>query len=198
MVTVKDLSDARQRKVREFPAEIHGDLAWISDIPRPFLAEQVFCRNMVLCHDQTLHIVHGDRVIDRIEIEVFQGLDSKIFRDGLMEEAGKGTDFCISSFQFPDIGGNIARNQVNDGVWKYKNINRVVTVDLNSFTSFDSINTDTALSFAGKNAGYIYLQASGYEAKLSLVGDGVFYWTSGDGSYYSCSTGYAGIPCGDE
>ena len=86
----------------------------------------------------------------------------------------------------------------NDGVWKYKNINRVVTVDLNSFTSFDSINTDTALSFAGKNAGYIYLQASGYEAKLSLVGDGEYSWTRGDGSYYSCSTGYAGIPCGDE
>lgn len=86
----------------------------------------------------------------------------------------------------------------NDGVWKYKNINRVVTVDLNSFASFDSINTDTALSFAGKNTGYIYLQASGYEANLSLEGDGEYYWTRGDGSYYSCSKGYAGIPCGDE
>lgn len=83
-----------------------------------------------------------------------------------------------------------------DGIWKYKNINRVVMVDLDSFM-IDSNYTDSPTIFKTKTSKTLSLQSSNYAATMSLSGHEKFFRTSGE-SYYSCSTAYAGITNGDD
>ena len=86
-----------------------------------------------------------------------------------------------------------------EGIWKYKNINRIVTVDLESF-SIESDSKESPVNFNEKKTKTLYLQASAYEAGMQLSGHDEFYNTNGAGSYYSFSTpyAYAGITNGDD
>ena len=86
-----------------------------------------------------------------------------------------------------------------EGIWKYKNINRIVTVDLESF-SIESDSKESPVNFNERKTKTLYLQASAYEAGMQLSGHDEFYNTNGAGSYYSFSTpyAYAGITNGDD
>jgi hypothetical protein len=86
-----------------------------------------------------------------------------------------------------------------EGIWKYKNINRIVTVDLESF-SIEANPKESPVNFNEKKTIALYLQASAYEAGMELSGHEEFYNTNGAGSYYSFSTpyAYAGITNGDD
>ncbi len=87
-----------------------------------------------------------------------------------------------------------------EGVWKYKNINRIVTVDLESF-SIESDSKESPVNFNEKKIKTLYLQASAYEAGMELTGHASFFTANGAGSYYSFSGtpyAYAGITNGDD
>ena len=87
-----------------------------------------------------------------------------------------------------------------EGIWKYKNINRIVTVDLESF-SIESDSKESPVNFNERKTNTLYLQASAYEAGMQLSGHDEFYNTNGAGSYYSFSGtpyAYAGITNGDD
>ena len=87
-----------------------------------------------------------------------------------------------------------------EGIWKYKNINRIVTVDLESF-SIESDSKESPVNFNEKKTKTLYLQASAYEAGMELTGHASFFTTNGAGSYYSFSGtpyAYAGITNGDD
>ena len=86
-----------------------------------------------------------------------------------------------------------------EGIWKYKNINRIVTVDLESF-SIEANPKESPVNFNEKKTIALYLQASAYEAGMELSGHEEFYNTNGAGSYYSFNTpyAYAGITNGDD
>lgn len=87
-----------------------------------------------------------------------------------------------------------------EGIWKYKNINRIVTVDLESF-SIESNPKESSVNFNEKMTKTLYLQASAYEAGMELTGHYEFKNSNGSGSYYSFSGtpyAYAGITNGDD
>lgn len=87
-----------------------------------------------------------------------------------------------------------------DGVWKYKNLNRIVTVDLNSFI-IDSVQEVSSMAFDTKKTNNIIFLSSGYSAKMSLDPEKTFCNSQDRASYYEISSGdtvFAGIICGDE
>ncbi len=88
----------------------------------------------------------------------------------------------------------------SEGIWKYKNINRIVTVDLESF-SIEANPKESPVNFNEKKTIALYLQASAYEAGMELSGHDQFYNSNGAGSYYYYSGtpyAYAGITNGDD
>ena len=87
-----------------------------------------------------------------------------------------------------------------DGVWKYKNLNRIVTVDLNSFI-IDSVQEVSSMAFDTKKTNNIIFLSSGYSAKISLDPEKTFCSSQDRASYYDIGSGdtvFAGIICGDE
>ena len=77
-----------------------------------------------------------------------------------------------------------------EGVWKYKNINRLVTVDLDSFIFTDTEDLNSSVSFTTKRTNALRLQASAFEASILLdsnAGDREFCYSNGAGSYYGLS-----------
>ena len=87
-----------------------------------------------------------------------------------------------------------------DGVWKYKNLNRIVTVDLNSFI-IDSVQEVSSMAFDTKKTNNIIFLSSGYSAKMSLDPEKTFCNSQDRASYYEINRGdtvFAGIICGDE
>ena len=84
-------------------------------------------------------------------------------------------------------------------VWKYKNINRVVTVDLNNFI-IDSVQELDDISFTQKQTSAISLSGSGYGASItadSALGLKAKVYGSGFMNETVSGTIYAGIPCVD-
>lgn len=87
-----------------------------------------------------------------------------------------------------------------DGVWKYKNLNRIVTVDLNSFI-IDSVQEVSSMAFDTKKTNNIIFLSSGYSAEMSLDPEKTFCNSQDRASYYEIGSGdtvFAGIICGDE
>lgn len=87
-----------------------------------------------------------------------------------------------------------------DGVWKYKNLNRIVTVDLNSFI-IDSVQEVSSMAFDTKKTNNIIFLSSGYSAKMSLDPEKTFCNSQDRASYYEIGSGdtvFAGIIRGDE
>ena len=60
----------------------------------------------------------------------------------------------------------------------------------------DTSDTDSPASFTTKTTQCLYLQSSDYEASMTLSGHAKLVYN--EGSYYSCSTAYAGITNGDD
>lgn len=83
-----------------------------------------------------------------------------------------------------------------EGIWKYKNINRVVTVDLDSFM-IDSNLTDSPTNFKAKTTRTLSLQSSDYAASM-VLGEHENYFYNQNGEYNEIGTAYAGITNGDE
>lgn len=84
-------------------------------------------------------------------------------------------------------------------VWKYKNINRVVTVDLNNFI-IDSVQELDDISFTQKQTSAISLSGSGYGASItadSALGLKAKVYGSGFMNETVSGTIDAGIPCVD-
>lgn len=84
-------------------------------------------------------------------------------------------------------------------VWKYKNINRVVTVDLNNFI-IDSVQELDDISFTQKQTSGISLSGSEYGASTtanSALGLKAKVYGSGFRNETVSGTIYAGIPCVD-
>ena len=63
------------------------------------------------------------------------------------------------------------------------------------------MSTDSPIDFKTKTTKSLYLQGSGYEARMMCSGHDNFYRSNGSGSYYgmdSSAYAYAGITNGDD